>query len=158
MTIFLWIEDSLNDVLLVRRELDSVPNIALHTVRDGVEAQHYLMGLGQYADRKQFPLPDVILLDLRMPRLHGFAFLEWLRRDAPTAMRRKPVVVISSSGTHSDITNAYQLGANSYLIKPQRLEEFRQCMKALVTCWELQSIGVPPVRNPRQHAAELTAA
>jgi len=132
---FLLVEDDGFDVEFVEKEFSQAPlHISLRAVRDGVQAQHYVEGKGEYADREKYPLPDVILLDLKMPRMDGFEFLSWLRsRSDPH--RFTPVVVMSSSPLPEDVERAYTLGANSYLIKPVNWEEFRDRIRALGVYW-----------------------
>lgn len=91
-----------------------VPHL-LQVVEDGEQAVAYLSGAGPYADRSRFPLPVFVLLDLKLPRQSGFEVLEWLRRQP--AIRRVPVVVLTSSNHIEDIDRAYDSGANSYLVK-----------------------------------------
>src|SRR6266852_4538612 len=87
-------------------------------VTDGQEAIDYLSGTNQYADRNEYPLPDLMLLDIKMPRLDGFAVLDWLRKQP--CLKRLPVTMFSSSDMEKDIDRAYELGANSFLVKPHQ--------------------------------------
>ena len=136
VTVFLLVEDEENDIFLVRREFKDAPgNLRLEAVPDGVEAMRYLVGQGDYADRSIFPLPHVILLDLKMPRVNGFEFLAWVRACAPHSVRTIPVVVMSSSGESVDVTRAYSLGVNSYMIKPIDWETFRERIRVLGIYW-----------------------
>lgn len=133
---FLLAEDDPNDAFFVAQEFNQGQNhLRLHRVCDAAEAMEYLEGKGEFADRQNYPLPDVILLDLKMPRVNGFEFLEWLRQRAPEAMRHTPVVLMSSSTVASDVSRAYQLGANFYLVKPTDMRRFRACIKDLVAHW-----------------------
>jgi two-component system response regulator len=135
-TVFLLVEDDQNDVLLVEMEFKRVaPTIRLLVVNDGQEAIQYLDGDGKFADRKKCPLPDVILLDLKMPKINGFDFLQWLRLEAPAQRRFIPVVVMSSSTLEEDIHRAYTLGANSYLPKPVDWKLFKERIRALGLSW-----------------------
>ncbi len=136
MTLFLLIEDDLNDVFFVERAFRDAPrHINLRHVGDGRGAIHYLEGRGEFADRQKFPLPDVILLDLKMPGFTGFEFLEWLRSKSPGDQRLIPVVVMSSSALPDDITKAYTMGVNSYLVKPVDWRLFRERIKTLGIYW-----------------------
>src|SRR5216110_1633793 len=93
----LLVEDDLNDIFLVKRAFKKaqIPN-PLHVVTDGQEAIHYLRGIGKYADRAAYPLPTLLVMDIKMPRKTGFEVLEWVKgEDRP--LRRIPIVIVSSS-------------------------------------------------------------
>jgi len=107
--------------------------VALHFVRNGQEAVDYLWGEAQFADRTAHPLPDLLLLDLKMPRLNGFEVLGWLRQRP--VLKRLPVVIFSSSGEAKDIDRAYDLGANSYLVKPHAAEELLSLVERFKNYW-----------------------
>jgi len=133
---FLHVDDDPHDAEFVENELKQLPfNINLRSVRDGIFAREYLEGHGKYADRVQNPLPDMIILDLKMPRSDGFEFLSWLRTQSPPAQRLIPVVVMSSSAIPEDVQRAYASGANSYLVKPVSFSEFHNCVNTLATYW-----------------------
>jgi len=146
--IFLLVEDEPNDVLFVRMEFRSVePRIRLVTVEDGDQAMDYIAGRGRYSDRATHPIPDVILLDLKMPRVSGFEFLQWLRSEAPRAQRLIPVIIMSSSPEKQDIERAYALGANSYLVKPVDWNLFKDRIKVLGIYWA-DHVETPPHEEP----------
>jgi CheY-like chemotaxis protein len=131
-TICLLVDDEENDVLLLRREFRHTPQqMALQSVFDGTEAIRYLEGQAEYADRKTYPLPHIILVDLKMPRLDGFGFLQWLRGEASSNLRLLPVIVMSSSDLPEDLSRARALGANSYMVKPVKWQEFIERLKTL---------------------------
>jgi CheY-like chemotaxis protein len=110
-------EDDPNDVILIERAFNKAGlERVLRVVRDGEEAVNYLSGHDSYADRAQFPMPYLMLLDLKMPGMDGFEVLEWVRSH-PT-LKRLLVVVLTSSSLQTDVDRAYELGANSYLVKP----------------------------------------
>jgi len=133
---FLHVDDDRHDAEFVEAELKQLPfNINLRSVRDGIFARDYMEGRGEFADRGRNPLPDVIILDLKMPRSDGFEFLGWLRTQAPSAQRLIPVVVMSSSAIPDDVQRAYASGANSYLVKPVNFSEFHNCVNKLATYW-----------------------
>src|SRR4030095_9287135 len=90
--------------------------VEVRFVNDGQEALDYLQGKGQYADRSRFPLPTVIFLDIKMPRLNGFEVLKWLKEQE--TFKRIPVAMITSSQMQEDIDRVYELGASAYLVKP----------------------------------------
>jgi len=145
---FLHAEDDPNDAEFVESALKQFSgSIKLRSVRDGVFAKHYMQGHGKYADRELHPLPDVILLDLKMPRLDGFEFLAWLRTQSPAGQRLIPVVMMSSSGIIEDVQRAYALGANSYLVKPMDASKFDECVNTLAAYWTLHA-ETPEIRSP----------
>jgi CheY-like chemotaxis protein len=113
----LLVEDNNDDVMLLRRAFQraAVAN-PLHTVGDGEAAMHYLAGEGAWADRRQYPLPALLLLDLKLPRYSGFEVLAWLQTQP--GLSRLITIILTSSPQTADIIRAYDLGANSYLVKP----------------------------------------
>ena len=129
------VEDDPNDARLVQMEFERKAQFRLSWVKDGEQAADYLQGHPPYADRKQFPLPDVILLDLKMPRMSGFDFLEWLHKDSPGDFRLIPVIVLSGSDLQEDIRRAYQLGANAYLTKPPDWKAFQEQLLRIGIFW-----------------------
>ncbi len=127
-------EDDPGDVFLLQRafNVSGVP-ATLHFVRDGQEAIDYLGGQAAYADRDAHPLPDLLLLDLKMPRLNGFDVLSWLRQQP--GLRRLLVTVLTSSDHPEDINRAYDLGANSYLVKPHGSQELSDLVLRVQRYW-----------------------
>ncbi len=101
--------------------------------RDGQEALDYLFGEGKYQDRDAGALPQVILLDLKLPKIDGLQVLERLRADTRT--RQVPVVVLTSSDDERDIIRSYDLGANSYVRKPVDFEQFLEAARQLGLYW-----------------------
>ncbi len=136
MKVILLAEDDENDILLVQRAFKEVhiPN-PLHVVRNGEEAIAYLKGVGQYAYRADYPLPSLLLLDLKMPRKNGFEVLQWIRSE-PTLLNLRVIVLTSSTELH-DLNEAYRLGANSFLVKPQHFNDFITLVKSLHSYWLL---------------------
>jgi CheY-like chemotaxis protein len=130
----LLVEDNPNDVVLIRRAFAKA-NVAnpLNVVSDGEKAISYLSGGGDYADRARFPLPLFILLDLKLPRKSGHEVVHWLR--AQPVLRRIPVVVLTSSSMKSDVERCYDLGVNSYLVKPVNFDELRALMDLIRQYW-----------------------
>ena len=127
-------EDNSTDVLLVQRAVRRMSIEArLHVVRDGEEVIAYLRGSDGYADRMRHPLPGVLLLDLKLPRQSGFDVLSWIRGQ--TVLRRLPVVVLTSSRQTPDVNRAFDLGANSYLVKPVDALALADMMQAVGTYW-----------------------
>jgi DNA-binding response OmpR family regulator len=127
----LLVEDDHNDVLLIKRAFQKV-NIAnpIIVVNDGEQAISYLAGREPYVDRA---LPMLVLLDLKLPRKTGHEVLEWLRGQAN--LKRLPVVVLTASSESSDVNRAYDLGANSYLVKPVTFDALVEMVKTLNLYW-----------------------
>ena len=122
-------EDNENDVLILRHVFSKLStDVFLAFVNDGEEAIKYLRGENGFSDRAKHPFPDVLLLDLKMPRLDGFDVLAWLRNHPP--LHRLRVIVFTSSGHDMDVEKAYDLGASSYFRKPAALND----MKSIVDC------------------------
>jgi CheY-like chemotaxis protein len=129
--LFLLVEDTEEDVLLIHRAFLKA-NILnpLQVVRSGEDAIEYLQGTGRFSNRAEFPLPSLVLLDLKMKGIDGFEVLRWIRQQPD--LTRLRVVVLTSSNAVSDVNLAYQLGANSFLVKPvdfDRLVEISQALK-----------------------------
>jgi CheY-like chemotaxis protein len=130
----LLIEDSENDALLMQRALQkSAITECVHIAKDGKQAIEYLKGVGQFSNRQEFPLPQLILLDLQMPEMHGLKVLEWIR--AQPEFRSTVVIVLSSSRLPGDVQVAYKLGSNSYLVKPPTLDMLYQTVAAIAQYW-----------------------
>lgn len=113
----LVVEDDPTDALMIQRAFaKAAVHARLQTVSHGEAAVDYLTGVGQFADRSSFPLPAMMLLDLKLPRLSGLEVLAWLRQQP--GLKRLPVVVLTSSRETHDLKGAYERGVNSYLLKP----------------------------------------
>lgn len=127
-------EDEESDAYLLRLAFEKakVPN-PLVIVSDGQEAVNYLTGAGSYGVRAAHPLPGLITLDLKMPRMNGFDLLGWLR--GRPELKDVPAVVISSSSDEADITQARSLGARDYFVKPLRLADFVELAQTLRQRW-----------------------
>ena len=132
--VLLVAEDNLIDAMLIERVIQRCGDL-FHLVRveHGEAAIDYLTGKEPYADRAKNPSPDLMLLDLKMPRKDGFAVLRW--RQENRAFTRVPVVVFSSSDLPDDIARAYALGANSYVAKPTDPARLERMVKALREWW-----------------------
>jgi CheY-like chemotaxis protein len=130
----LLVEDDEADILLLRRAFRNarIANLLIE-VRDGQAAIQYLSGDGMYSDRARYPIPFLILLDLRLPKLSGFEVLEWIR-DQPE-LAELIVVVLTASDHVPDETRAHELGANSYLIKPGNFDELVELVKGIKGRW-----------------------
>ena len=119
----LLVEDNYNDVLLIKRAFRKAKiEPIMSIVSDGDEAVDYLSQQGEYADVTRFPVPLLILLDLKLPRRSGLEVLAWLK-EQPN-LKRLLVIVLTSSQEECDLSQAYDLGANSYLLKPINFQDF----------------------------------
>jgi len=130
----LLVEDDKDDAFLMKRAFGkaSVP-VRLQVAPDGREALRYLQGEGDYANREHYPLPCLTLLDLNLPYVPGLEVLKQIREHAE--LRKLVVVVLTSSVANSDIERAYDLGVNSYLSKPNNLEEVEALVDLLGQYW-----------------------
>jgi len=130
----LHVDDDPNDTLLFQHACQKAGvSFNVQNVEDGDEAISYLRGAEQFANRERYPLPRLLLLDLKMPRLNGFDVLAWVRdHDQFSAM---PVVVLSSSNHDVDVKRAYDLGANSYVVKPVGFDALVEIVKSLNQYW-----------------------
>jgi CheY-like chemotaxis protein len=127
-------EDDPTDAFFLQRAFAKAGvSISLHFVRDGQEVIDYLRGEPPFADRVVYPLPQLLLLDLKMPRLNGFDVLGWLKQRPD--LKRLPVVVFTSSREIADVNHAYDLGANSYLVKPHASEDLMALVERLGRYW-----------------------
>ena len=127
---FLLAEDSECDVLLVRKAMSQAGmDSPLFVVRDGEEAIAYLNGEGKFADRSEYPMPDLLFLDLAMPKINGFEVLQWIRQQPGLSDLR--VIVLTSSQNIHDMKTAYLLGANSFLRKPINFKDLFQISRFL---------------------------
>lgn len=130
----LLVEDNPDDEALTLRALKK-NNISNEIVvaRDGVEALDFLFGTGAYAGRDVSALPELVLLDLKLPKIDGFEVLKKLRADPRTSLL--PVVILTSSKEQKDIVEGYGLGANSYVRKPVDFEQFVEGVRQLGLYW-----------------------
>lgn len=130
----LLVEDSEDDVLFMQRALVSAGyKHPLQVAPDGQSALDYLGGVKQYADRKTYPLPSLVLLDLKLPHVLGLDVLKWIR--SRPELQTLPVVVLTSSGERSDLERAYRLGANCFMVKPSDTDDLDGLAKCLVDYW-----------------------
>jgi CheY-like chemotaxis protein len=131
----LLVEDNPVDILLMQRAFrnETFANTSLQIVRDGDAAVFYLNGDGEYSDRDRYPLPAIILLDLKLPRRSGHEVLVWLRQQPE--LKRLPVVMLTSSRQTPDVKRAYDLGVNSYLVKPVGFASLLEMMRSFKEYW-----------------------
>jgi two-component system, response regulator len=132
--IILLVDDNPDDVQLTLRALKK-SNILNEVVvaQDGVEALEFLFGTGKYAGRDTKIMPQVVLLDLKMPRMDGLEVLQRIRKDERT--KRQPVVVMTTSSEDQDRVESYNLGANSYVKKPVDFHQFAESVRQLGIYW-----------------------
>lgn len=130
----LVVEDNADDVLLLQRAFRKANLVnPLRVVSDGQAAIDYLAGRPPFDDREANPLPALVLLDLKLPKLGGHEVLGWIR--AQPGLRRLPVAMLTSSREAPDVTRAYDLGANSYLAKPVDFDSLLDMVKTLQLYW-----------------------
>ncbi|MDZ7966616.1 MULTISPECIES: response regulator [unclassified Nostoc] len=140
----LLVEDNPDDEALTLRALKK-NNILNEVVvaRDGVEALDYLFGKGVYADRDMNVMPNLILLDLKLPKMDGLEVLRHLRTDDRTKIL--PVVILTSSKEEQDLINGYSLGANSYVRKPVDFSQFSEAVRQLGLYWFVLNESPPRI-------------
>ena len=143
--LILLVEDNDDDVQLTLRalRLHRIAN-TVHVARDGAEALDFLFCRGAYADRPLEELPQLVLLDLKLPKVPGLDVLKKLREDPRT--RRLPVVILTSSNVESDLATSYDLGANSYIRKPVDFTQFMEAVEHLGLYWLVLN-EVPPTAD-----------
>jgi CheY-like chemotaxis protein len=143
----LLVEDDPNDVLLIQRAFQKAGlRNALKVVRDGEQAIDYLSGKGNYSQRDRFPLPFLLLLDLKMPGTDGFEVLQWVRSEP--SLKRLLVVVLTSSNLQADVDRAYESGANSYLVKPVEFDEMVNMIQRFEAYWtEINRVPTMPANT-----------
>ena len=144
--VILLAEDEEDYILLIRDAFRraGIRN-PLYVVWNGEEMIHYLMGQGKYANRAEYPLPDLLLLDLKMPRVNGFEVLEWVRNQPGLARLR--ILVLTSSNEMRDVNKAYQLGANSFMVKPIEFEDLTELCRFIKNFW-LEASSNPETCRP----------
>ena len=149
--VILIVEDREDDVLLMRKSFEKagLPN-PIKIVRDGEEALAYLSGEGKYASRDEYPLPSLILLDLKLPRMDGFEVITWIRKQE--GIRAIPVVVLTSSSQLRDVNRAYELGANSFFVKEFDFQNSVDLTRLLERYW-LQKARKPESSRPERKRA-----
>jgi CheY-like chemotaxis protein len=147
-SVILLVDDSNDDIVLMRRAFSKAKLLnPLVSVTSGEEAIDYLSGVGKYANRAEYPLPGLILLDIKMKGLDGFDLLRWVRGQP--GLKTLRVVMLTSSSEMRDVNLAYQLGANSFLVKPADFERFVEISAALGGYWLWMDKGPDSSRPPQ---------
>ncbi len=152
-SIILLVEDNPGDEALTLRALkkNNIHNEVV-VARDGVEAIDYLFGTGAYAGRDPLQLPELVLLDLKLPKVDGLEVLRTIRGDERT--RLLPVIMLTSSLEDRDIFESYAKGCNSYVRKPVDFTEFSEAVRQLGLYWLVINVGAPRARsNPAPQEA-----
>jgi CheY-like chemotaxis protein len=149
----LLVEDQEDDIYLIRKAFKKAGVLnPIHVVRDGEEAIEYLSGEGRFENRAEHPLPELILLDLKMPRLNGFQVLQWIRQQ--TDFGAIPVIVLTSSEQIWEINTAYSMGANSFLVKPGDFEDYKSLAGVVQQFWLKLARRAEASRPPRRKKLE----
>ena len=140
--VVLVVEDDENDVMFVKMAMKKAGMTnPIQVVTDGQQALDYFQGSGKFANRSQFPIPYLVLLDLKLPFVMGLDVLAWIREQSE--LKSTIVIVLTSSRHTEDIRMAYQLGANAYLVKPANLDALEEMMRTLKGFWLTQNVPSP---------------
>lgn len=132
----LLVEDEDDDIAIITQAIKKVDfEFPVEVLKSGEDAMRYMAGDSPFADRERFPLPFLILLDLKMPGWDGFDFLQWLQYRAD--LHHIPVVVLTSSGMDDDVRKAYAMGAKSFLLKPSDFADMQELMRLLKQYWRV---------------------
>jgi CheY-like chemotaxis protein len=154
--VILLAEDREDDVILLQRAFKKARfDRPLMVVRDGDEVVRYLAGHGQFADRTLYPIPDLLLLDLKLPLMDGFEVLRWIKQQSH--LKNLPVIVLTLSNRIRDVNEAYALGAYSFLIKTTDFDDAAAFSQSLAFFWsKIQKDLPPPAWPPRETLAPYT--
>jgi CheY-like chemotaxis protein len=133
MTTILQVEDDPNDVFFLKHAMAKAGVLnPVQIVNDGRDAIDYLKGVHKFADREQFPLPGLVLLDLKLPHVMGLDVLQWIRQESGLDL---VVVLLTASAEEPDIAAAYRLGANAFLVKPSEASKLVDMVRAIRDFW-----------------------
>lgn len=138
-------EDNEDDAFILQTALKKIGiQNPVQICRNGQDVIDYLKGEGSYADRAQFPFPRLMLIDLKMPVVTGLDVLRWLKGNEECSV--VPTVVLTSSKHEEDVDNAYKLGANAYMVKPGRMEQFEKALMLIDEFWNACQLPKLPER------------
>ena len=152
--VILLAEDREDDVILIRKAFQKAGlNNPIHLVTDGEETIAYLNGDRPYTNRAEYPLPHLLLLDLKMPIKDGFDVLRWVRQQP--SLQLLPIIVLTSSEQMRDVDLAYQLGANSFLVKPFEFDHLIALSKSLHEYWLRMNKTPTTFRPPEETKGEV---
>lgn len=146
--LILLVEDDINDQTFIKRALRRCGIInRIAVVNDGEEATAYLRGFDKYEDRKVYPLPSLIITDVKMPRMTGIELLTWINDRAE--FRLIPTIVLTSSGDESEIAAAFSRGVKGYMIKPTEYSELERLIQIVADYWRASCVPMPrTLRQP----------
>ena len=150
--VILLAEDREDDIILITKAFEKTQlNFPLYVVRDGEEVIAYLDGFGKFSNRAEYPLPDLLLLDLKMPGTDGFEVLRWVRSQPGFGHLR--ILVLTSSTDIHDVNRAYSLGANSFMVKPFDFENTKELARVIKDYW-FGKTKSPEVSRPEKKPTE----
>ena len=131
----LAVEDSADEIFFLQKAFEQLGcGQRVHFARDGQEAVDYISGVGVYADRTRFPLPCVVMTDLKMPLVDGFQLITWLRKES--SCKEIPTFVLTSSRLPEDFAKAYGCGASGYFVKPNAAHSLNTVIKEIEASWQ----------------------
>lgn len=140
----LLVEDNRMEVELTLNAFQEINlNCKVHTVDNGEKALDFILGRGDFGDRNRYPLPDLILLDLKLPGISGHEVVQQVKRTE--GVNRIPIIVLTSSMERSDLITCYEYGANSYLVKPVSFESFLEVIRKINDYWLSLNVSAPKV-------------
>ena len=130
----LVVEDDADDYNFIEAVLKSCcENASVQWVQDGEQAVNYLFRRGEYQDETRYPKPDLVFLDIRIPKKNGLEVAKIIKKDP--SLKKLPTIMLTTSSSSTDVLNAYENGANSYLKKPEGPDEIEQFKKAICLFW-----------------------
>jgi CheY-like chemotaxis protein len=149
----LQVEDDANDVFFLNHAMKKAGMAnPVHVAVDGQQAIDYLKGIGKFADRELFPLPCLVLLDLKLPYVMGLEVLAWIRSQR---LKSIVVIILSASAENTDVAAAYRLGANAFLTKPAEANKLESIVKAIKDFWLMHNVLPQELPMEKQEAPRL---